>query len=99
MKHLRFDMLYSHYSKDVENMGDIKRLGSAQPKKAMKELGITYQEATPQSMGDQWWFWNCQNLPEKLPPFLTDLGLDPMECIGFGLSKEMAEKIRDFATV
>jgi len=63
----------------------------------MRELGITYQHSTPQSMGDQWWFWNCENMPEELPSFLSDLGLDPMEQIGWGLSKEDAEKIRDFS--
>jgi len=91
-------MLYSAYSKDKENTIDVKRLGSMHPQKAMKELGITYQHATPQSMGDQWWFWNCENLPEQLPPFLTKLDADPMECIGFGLSRENAEVIRDYNT-
>jgi len=65
--------------------------------KRMKELGITYQHATPQSLGDQWWFWNCENVPEVLPEDLTELNLDPMEYIGFGLSKEDAEKIRDYS--
>ena len=63
----------------------------------MRELGIKYQHSTPQSMGNQWWFWNCENTPEELPSFLSELGLDPMEQIGFGLSKEDAEKIRDFS--
>ncbi len=64
--------------------------------KVMKELGITYQHSTPQSMGDQWWFWNCENLPDKLPAYLTPLNLNPMECIGYGLSKEDAENILDY---
>lgn len=63
------------------------------PQKVMRELGITYQHSTPQSIGDQWWFWNCQGVPDELPKYLTDLVLDPMECIGYGLSKEDAEKI------
>ena len=65
----------------------------------MKELGITYQHATPQSMGDQWWFWNCENVPDTLPEDLEDLNLDPMTCIGYGLSKEDAEKIRDYKSM
>jgi len=96
MKHLRFCMMYSFYSKDSENTEDVKRLGSMHPQKAMKELGIEYTNATPQSIGDQWWFWNCSNLPESIPPFLTELKLDPMDQIGFGLSKEEAESIRDY---
>lgn len=65
----------------------------------MKRLGITYQHATPQSMGDQWWFWNCDNIPEEIPDHIEELNLDPMDCIGFGLSKEEAEKIRDYKTI
>jgi len=63
------------------------------PQQVMKELGITYQHATPQSMGDQWWFWNCQNVPEPLPDYITVLDVKPHDAIGFGLSKEMADKI------
>jgi len=62
----------------------------------MKELGITYQKSTPQSLFDQWWFWNCENIPDKLPEYLTEINLNPMECIGNGLNKEDAEKIRDY---
>lgn len=99
MKHLIFCMMYSFYSRDPENINDIKRLGNMHPQEAMRELGITYQVATPQSLGDMWWFWNCNNLPDKLPPFLTELRLDPMKCIGYGLSKLDAEKIRDYRAV
>lgn len=66
------------------------------PQVVMKALGITYTEATPQSMGDQWWFWNCGNVPTELPSYLTPLNVDPMECIGFGLDQKQAEAIRDF---
>ncbi len=59
----------------------------------MCELGITYQHSTPQSMGDQFWFWNCKNIPKKLPEYLIKLDANPMDCIGFGLSQEDAEKI------
>lgn len=89
MKHLRFCMMTA--------VIDCKE--NRHPQIVMKELGIKYQHATPQSMGDQWWFWNCENLPDNIPQFLTDLNLDPIDCIGFGLSKLDAEKIRDFATV
>jgi len=62
----------------------------------MKRLGITYQHATPQSIADQWWFWNCENIPDPLPPYLEVADWNPMECIGYGLSKEDAETIRDY---
>lgn len=65
------------------------------PQIVMKELGITYQHATPQSIADQWWFWNCKNVPEKLPVYLTELDLDPMKCVGFGLSEKDAIEIAE----
>lgn len=82
MKHIRYSLMGAHYHHGIAD----------HPQKVMKELGITYQHATPQSMGDQWWFWNCENVPN----FMTDLNLDPMECIGNGLSFTDAEKIRDY---
>ncbi len=59
----------------------------------MQELGITYQHATPQSVSDSWWFWNCENVPDALPPYLSPLNVDPMKAIGWGLSQEEAEAI------
>ena len=82
-KHLRFD--YMTASMDCNE--------NRHAQEVMKELGITYQHSTPQSMGDQWWFWNCDNIPDELPEYLTELSLHPMECIGYGLSKEDANKI------
>ena len=72
MKNIRFKMSYVFYEKNVSD--EDKRLGAMYPQKAMKELGITYKKAIPQSMGDQWWFYDCENVPEKLPPFLTLMG-------------------------
>jgi hypothetical protein len=59
----------------------------------MKRLKIKYQHSTPQSMADQWWFWNCENIPNPLPKHFSILDVDPIKMIGFGLSKEDAEKI------
>ena len=60
----------------------------------MRELGITYQHATPQSLYESWWFWNCENVPDPLPEDLSILRLDPLDVIGNGLNKEMAMKIK-----
>ncbi|MDH3325877.1 MAG: hypothetical protein OEM38_04065 [Gammaproteobacteria bacterium] len=87
--HLRFDCLWAPYSGVTQG----------HPQAVMKELGITYQHATPQSIADQWWFWNCENIPDELPQFLEEMNNDPMTCIGFGLSEETAEKIRDYQAV
>lgn len=61
--------------------------------KVMAKLGITYQHATPQSIADCWWFWNCENVPGELPPYLSELNMDPREAIGYGLSKDQADEI------
>lgn len=81
--HLRYCM----YSADKH--------GGGHPQEVMKNLGISYQHATPQRMGDQWWFWNCKDLPEVLPEYLEKLEIDPMKTIGWGLDQTMAEAIRD----
>ena len=81
MSHLRFD-LYNY--------------SGTHPQIKMKELKIKYSHSTPQSMGDQWWFWNCENIPDPLPIFLSVADLNPMKCIGYGLSKQEAEEIRDY---
>jgi len=69
---------------------------SRHPQLVMKELGITYQHATPQSLNDTWWFWNCENVPDELPSYLTVSDWDPMKMIGWGLSEENAILIRDY---
>ncbi len=63
------------------------------PQTVMDNLGIKYQCATPQSIADQWWFWNCTNVPDPLPPFMSVLDLDPQECIGWGLTQTVADRI------
>lgn len=81
--HLKFDMIAA-YKKGIKE----------HPQEAMTLLGIKYQHATPQSLGDCWWFWNCKNIPEPLPEYLSDLNIaDPHTAIGWGLSKEDADEI------
>lgn len=72
---------------------DCKEYRHAQ--EVMVDLGIEYQYSTPQSVGDQFWFWNCKNIPKELPEYLEILDIDPMDYIGFGLDQDEAEKIRD----
>ncbi|AUR85571.1 hypothetical protein NVP1076O_66 [Vibrio phage 1.076.O._10N.286.51.B7] len=43
------------------------------PQKVMEALGITYKYVVPQSIADQWWFYDCENVPSALPEYLTKL--------------------------
>lgn len=61
----------------------------------MKELGITYKHAVPQSISDSWEFWGCENVPEDLPESIEVTSWNPMDRIGWGLNKETAEMLRD----
>lgn len=83
MKHLRYDLVTADLDCGENRHAQV----------VMKELGIKYLHATPQSLGDQWWFWCCENIPASLPKYLTELGLNPMDCIGRGLSLEDATRI------
>lgn len=59
----------------------------------MRKLGITYELATPQSIADCWWFWNCKDVPDPLPAALRVLKIAPREAVGYGLSSEMAKQL------
>ena len=59
----------------------------------MRDLGITYTHCTPKSLCDSWWFWNCENVPETLPAYLTVLNVKPRDAVGYGLSEEEADEI------
>lgn len=81
--HLNYDMMTAGI-----NCGENRHAQTV-----MKELGITYQHATPQSMADSWWFWNCENVPAEMPKYLTELKVNPHDAIGYGLSKQLADDI------
>jgi len=87
--HLRYDCNYGVAKGEKAPQGH--------PQEVMESLGITYQHATPQSIGNQWWFWNCENIPDPLPPFLEVMEVESTECIGYGLSKEQAKRIENYA--
>lgn len=46
------------------------------PQIVMKELGITYKEAYPQPLGDQWWFVDCDNIPSILPEYILEIDFE-----------------------
>lgn len=62
----------------------------------MRNLGIDYEVAVPQSIGDQWWFFDCKNVPSDLPDELSILDMKgrPLKSlIGYGLSQEMIDRL------
>lgn len=88
MRHLRYSYLTAGY--------DYNEVRHAQT--VMKEIGIKYQISVPQIMGDQWWFFNCENIPENLPGYITDLNLSAEQCIGHGLLEEDVKEINNYKT-
>lgn len=64
----------------------------------MRKIGITYEHATPQSIADCWWFWNCTNVPETLPAALSALKITPSEAVGYGLSLADADRLERSTT-
>lgn len=59
----------------------------------VKELGIKYEKSVPQSICDQFWFFNCTNVPDNLPPYITPMEVDIKNLVGHGLSAEDVEKL------
>jgi len=39
----------------------------------MHDLGIKFGRSIPQSVGDQYWFFDCEDLPEVLPDYIHKL--------------------------
>ena len=82
MKHLQIDLIALTRTNDKRHAQEV-----------MKDLGIIYLYAVPQSLYDSWWFFNCSNIPDKLPDFVEELKVNPKDCVGYGLSQEMADNI------
>ena len=57
------------------------------PQKEMENLGITYKQAIPQSVSDQWWFRDCENLPAILPEFLKVMNPDIIKRFNDGVTE------------
>ena len=62
----------------------------------MKELGITYKHAVPQSIADCWQFWCCE-VPDNiiLPEIISYSKVNPVLFVGYGLSDEKAMELAD----
>lgn len=69
---------------------------SGHPQQVLATLDIKYQHCTPQSINDSWQFWNCLDVPEELPVGIKKVSYNPLEWVGYGLSKKMADDILIF---
>lgn len=58
----------------------------------MKDLGVTYTKSM--SVGSQTWLWGCNGVPDNLPGYMALLDVDPMNCIGVGLTEDEAKSIK-----
>ena len=63
MKHLRYQLDVAWYAGEKRH-----------PQTVMRELGIKYEKAIPQSMGEQWWLLNCEH--GELPKFIKEMKCD-----------------------
>jgi hypothetical protein len=77
MTDLRLDVYYNRLRPMFEDRPELGTYMHA--RKAMKHLGIDYDRDVPQMLGDQWWFFDCRNIPENLPKWLRELNLSPDE--------------------
>jgi hypothetical protein len=58
------------------------------------DLEMTFKLAVPQTMGDQTWYFGCENVPAELPEGYSILEGELEKFIGYGLSKEDVEMLR-----
>jgi hypothetical protein len=67
------------------------------PQELLRQMGITYQYAVPQSITDSWEFWSPENVPDKLPPMMNLSEADPGMWLNRGLSIDMIYDIKKHA--
>lgn len=63
------------------------------PVEVVDGLGIKYKLAAPQTVFDAWVFLCCENVPNPLPPYLTEINIGPADMVGFGLSEDEVKTI------
>lgn len=74
MKHLRL------WCQGAHEAGNTKH-----PQTIINELGIKYEVPVPQSIADQWWFLNCDNIPDELPDYMEYIYLDDEDLVHWGV--------------
>lgn len=65
--HLRYDL----YADSMERHK--KGESYEHPSKVLGRLGITYKEWIPQTLFDQIWLIDCDNVPDELPEYIRPM--------------------------
>ena len=60
----------------------------------MQRLGIEWQHAEHIGIGDQWWFFNCENVPCELPHYIKELPEGPEHYLK-GEDLELVQRYRN----
>lgn len=70
--------------------GQCKAGDGRHPQQVMKDLGINYLYAVPQSIADCWMFFGVHPDAAVDLAYLESREVDPMQFVGWGLSEDMA---------
>lgn len=88
MKHLRFN---------VRDYVEIFGAEAKHPREVIRDAGITYTVAIPQTIAGEWWFFNCENVQPHVEGIISTLDIDDTrEYVGWGLSMEQANRIENY---
>ena len=63
MKHLRYNIPAAFRAGEKRH-----------PQEVMRECGVTFEKLIIQSMGDDWFLFDCQYV--RLPSFIIEMGVD-----------------------
>lgn len=83
-----------------DDVGKYDAVFKQHPQKVLRDLGITYKKAVPQSIGNQWWFFDVHGDLDKLHKDLYEIKFkdDLSELIGYGLCPQDVIQLQGYAT-
>lgn len=83
--HLNYNLISAHMSGEKRHA-----------ERTMQDLGISYLVAVPQPISDSWWFFCCEDVPDSLPKYLTQITCQVKDLIGWGLSPGDVDRIIEY---
>lgn len=83
-----------------DDVGKYDAVFREHPQKVLRDFGITYKKAVPQSIGNQWWFFDVQGDLSQLHKDLYEIKFkdDLSELIGYGLGIQDVINLQGYAT-